>query len=89
MEQITLGQALVTQVIIESNIIVISQSDGFIHIINPADETPKVLQNGSGIWALAFSNTYLASGDTAGRLRTWDLTTGYDLANVYKTELTN
>lgn len=89
MERITLGQGIVTQVRIESNIIVISKSDGSIHIVNPADETPKVLQNGSGIWALALSNTYLASGDTAGRLRTWDITTGYDLANICKTKLTN
>ena len=82
MEQVALGQGLVTQVVFENNIIAVSQSTGLMYIIDYDDKKQKVLQNDKGVWALALSDTYLASGDTAGHLRTWDITTGYDIAFI-------
>jgi WD40 repeat protein len=82
MEQVTLGQALVTQVVLESNHIIISQSNGLIYIINSIDKETRIIQNDTGVWALAASKSYIASGDIAGRLRIWDITTGYDFTII-------
>ncbi|KAK0100312.1 hypothetical protein ONS96_007592 [Cadophora gregata f. sp. sojae] len=57
MQQIALSQAIVTQVIIEGNTIITSQSNGHIYIFKSVNEKPIILENDKGVWALAASKT--------------------------------